>query len=98
MEPSENGHAPKRVGSGKGWRQSASQQDIQTAAGPAPRRRPGGHPPPRRLYGLGANGLDPAAVGRIFQAKGRPQDNPRSCTSRGGLAGAVLPGHPGGGL
>lgn len=32
--------------------------------------------PTETVYGLGANGLDPAAVGRIFQAKGRPQDNP----------------------
>ena len=29
-----------------------------------------------RLYGLGANGLDPEAVMKIFEAKGRPQDNP----------------------
>ena len=28
------------------------------------------------MYGLGANGLDAEAVGRIFAAKGRPQDNP----------------------
>ena len=27
-------------------------------------------------YGLGANGLDEAAVAKIFEAKGRPQDNP----------------------
>lgn len=32
--------------------------------------------PTETVYGLGANGLDPAAVRRIFQAKGRPQDNP----------------------
>ena len=32
--------------------------------------------PTETVYGLGANGLDPAAVGRIFTAKGRPQDNP----------------------
>ena len=32
--------------------------------------------PTETVYGLGANGLDPAAVGRIFAAKGRPQDNP----------------------
>lgn len=32
--------------------------------------------PTETVYGLGANGLDPAAVGAIFQAKGRPQDNP----------------------
>ncbi|MEG2420593.1 MAG: L-threonylcarbamoyladenylate synthase [Oscillospiraceae bacterium] len=32
--------------------------------------------PTETVYGLGANGLDPAAVRRIFAAKGRPQDNP----------------------
>ena len=32
--------------------------------------------PTETVYGLGANGLDGAAVSRIFQAKGRPQDNP----------------------
>jgi len=32
--------------------------------------------PTETVYGLGANGLDPEAVGRIFTAKGRPQDNP----------------------
>ena len=32
--------------------------------------------PTETVYGLGANGLDPEAVGRIFAAKGRPQDNP----------------------
>ena len=32
--------------------------------------------PTETVYGLGANGLNPLAVGRIFQAKGRPQDNP----------------------
>lgn len=32
--------------------------------------------PTETVYGLGANGLDEAAVGRIFKAKGRPQDNP----------------------
>lgn len=32
--------------------------------------------PTETVYGLGANGLDSAAVARIFQAKGRPQDNP----------------------
>ena len=52
-----------------------SQQDIQTAADLL---RTGGLVgiPTETVYGLGANGLDPAAVGRIFQAKGRPQDNP----------------------
>ena len=32
--------------------------------------------PTETVYGLGANGLDTAAVRRIFEAKGRPQDNP----------------------
>ncbi len=32
--------------------------------------------PTETVYGLGANGLDAQAVGRIFEAKGRPQDNP----------------------
>ena len=32
--------------------------------------------PTETVYGLGANGLDPLAVRSIFQAKGRPQDNP----------------------
>ncbi|NMB01086.1 MAG: threonylcarbamoyl-AMP synthase [Firmicutes bacterium] len=32
--------------------------------------------PTETVYGLGANALDPQAVARIFQAKGRPQDNP----------------------
>ena len=52
-----------------------SQQDIQTAADLL---RAGGLVgiPTETVYGLGANGLDPAAVGRVFQAKGRPQDNP----------------------
>ena len=32
--------------------------------------------PTETVYGLGANGLDANAVHRIFEAKGRPQDNP----------------------
>jgi L-threonylcarbamoyladenylate synthase len=32
--------------------------------------------PTETVYGLGANGLDGQAVRRIFEAKGRPQDNP----------------------
>ena len=32
--------------------------------------------PTETVYGLGANGLDENAVGKIFEAKGRPQDNP----------------------
>lgn len=32
--------------------------------------------PTETVYGLGADGLNPEAVKKIFQAKGRPQDNP----------------------
>ena len=32
--------------------------------------------PTETVYGLGANGMDESAVAKIFQAKGRPQDNP----------------------
>ena len=32
--------------------------------------------PTETVYGLGANGLDAEAVKKIFEAKGRPQDNP----------------------
>src|SRR5882757_1225269 len=32
--------------------------------------------PTETVYGLGANALDPAAVARIFAAKGRPPTNP----------------------
>ncbi|HPJ25973.1 MAG TPA: L-threonylcarbamoyladenylate synthase [Synergistaceae bacterium] len=32
--------------------------------------------PTETVYGLGANGLDPRGVQRIFDAKGRPGDNP----------------------
>ncbi|MDR1483003.1 MAG: threonylcarbamoyl-AMP synthase [Synergistaceae bacterium] len=32
--------------------------------------------PTETVYGLGANALDPQAVRKIFEAKGRPQDNP----------------------
>ena len=32
--------------------------------------------PTETVYGLGANALDPQAVAKIFEAKGRPQDNP----------------------
>lgn len=32
--------------------------------------------PTETVYGLGANALDPVAVSKIFQAKGRPSDNP----------------------
>lgn len=39
--------------------------------------------PTETVYGLAANGLDPEAVARIFQAKGRPQDNPLILTIPG---------------
>ena len=32
--------------------------------------------PTETVYGLGANGLEPDAVKKIFEAKGRPNDNP----------------------
>lgn len=32
--------------------------------------------PTETVYGLGANGLDPAAAAGIYRAKGRPSDNP----------------------
>ncbi len=32
--------------------------------------------PTETVYGLGANALDPAAIKKIFEAKGRPSDNP----------------------
>lgn len=32
--------------------------------------------PTETVYGLGANALDPDAVAKIFEAKGRPSDNP----------------------
>ncbi|WP_298705948.1 L-threonylcarbamoyladenylate synthase [uncultured Veillonella sp.] len=32
--------------------------------------------PTETVYGLGANGLDEAAMSRIYEAKGRPSDNP----------------------
>ncbi len=32
--------------------------------------------PTETVYGIGANALDPVAVGKIFIAKGRPSDNP----------------------
>ena len=32
--------------------------------------------PTETVYGLGANAFDEQAVAKIFEAKGRPQDNP----------------------
>lgn len=75
-----------------------SQQDIQTAADLL---RAGGLVgiPTETVYGLGANGLDPAAVGPDLSGQGPPPGQPPDpAHPGGGLAGAVLPGHPGGGL
>ena len=32
--------------------------------------------PTETVYGLGANALDPEAVAKVYEAKGRPSDNP----------------------
>ncbi len=58
--------------------QYLSANDIHTAQTAAQIIRSGGLVaiPTETVYGLGANGLDPAAVAKIFYAKGRPQDNP----------------------
>ena len=52
--------------------------DAQTPAAAAEIIKNGGLVaiPTETVYGLGANGLDEAAVAKIFEAKGRPQDNP----------------------
>lgn len=54
---------------------STTEQDLNAAAAII---RAGGLVaiPTETVYGLGANGLDPEAVKKIFLAKGRPQDNP----------------------
>ena len=55
-----------------------SAQDAQTPAIAAQIIRQGGLVaiPTETVYGLGANGMDESAVAKIFEAKGRPQDNP----------------------
>ena len=55
-----------------------SASDAATAATAATIIKSGGLVaiPTETVYGLGANGLDPKAVAKIFEAKGRPQDNP----------------------
>ena len=55
--------------------QHLTEKDIETAAAIL---REGGLVgiPTETVYGLGASGLNPDAVRRIFEAKGRPQDNP----------------------
>ena len=54
---------------------TTSQQDLEKAAELI---KAGGLVgiPTETVYGLGANGLDPEAVKKIFEAKGRPSDNP----------------------
>ena len=54
---------------------STSEQDLKIAAAII---QVGGLVaiPTETVYGLGANGLNPDAVKKIFEAKGRPQDNP----------------------
>jgi len=51
---------------------------LEALAEPARVLREGGTVafPTETVYGLGANALDPLAVGKIFAAKGRPSDNP----------------------
>jgi L-threonylcarbamoyladenylate synthase len=53
----------------------ATSGDLEKAAGVL---RAGGLVafPTETVYGLGANAEDPAAVARVFQAKGRPADHP----------------------
>ena len=51
--------------------------------------------PTETVYGLGANALDERAVGKIFEAKGRPGDNPLilhiSCADEASLYAEVTP-------
>lgn len=52
-----------------------SREDLAYAAGLIRRGELVGIPT-ETVYGLGANGLDEIAVDRIYEAKGRPKDNP----------------------
>ncbi len=54
---------------------AAQQEELETAAEII---RSGGLVaiPTETVYGLGANALDPNAVSQIYEAKGRPSDNP----------------------
>ena len=52
-----------------------SREDLAYAAGLIRRGDLVGIPT-ETVYGLGANGLDEVAVDRIYEAKGRPKDNP----------------------
>ena len=55
---------------------SASAPDTAALAADLIRRKELVAIPTETVYGLGANGLSEAAVIKIFEAKGRPQDNP----------------------
>lgn len=55
---------------------SASAPDTPALAADLIRREELVAIPTETVYGLGANGLSEAAVIKIFEAKGRPQDNP----------------------
>ena len=35
--------------------------------------------PTETVYGLGADALNPEAVSKVYEAKGRPSDNPMIC-------------------
>ncbi len=60
------------------WRLDGTASDQAAIAAAAALIKTGGVVafPTETVYGLGANGLDAAAVGKIFAAKGRPADNP----------------------
>jgi L-threonylcarbamoyladenylate synthase len=60
------------------WRVDAERPEAGLIAKAAAILRAGGLVafPTETVYGLGANALDAAAVGRIYQAKGRPARNP----------------------
>ena len=47
-----------------------------TGGAPSQPGRVGRHCPPRTVYGIAADARNGAAVRKIFEAKGRPQDNP----------------------
>ena len=59
----------------KTQRLNTSETDLQTAASIL---KNGGLVafPTETVYGLGANALDPKAVAKVYEAKGRPSDNP----------------------
>lgn len=60
------------------WQVSYGEPERETIRKAAAIIRQGGLVafPTETVYGLGANGLDPEAVKKIFAAKGRPADNP----------------------